>query len=175
VVVNPGGFESRNQKWSNQRASYEVGQVNRSAEETEILVAFFSAVAKGRTNGFRFRDIADFETTGENEPLGVGTGAEATYQLMRRYSLAGQVYDRVITKPVEGTVLVYVDTVLTAATVDHTRGLVTMTAPAGAVLGASFAFDVPCRFDTDQLRLERVSHNSYSWPSIILRETRDFL
>lgn len=176
VVVTPGGFESRNQRWAHMRAVYEVGQVNRTAEETDVLVAFFSAVAKGRTNGFRFQDPKDEETRGTNEPLGLGTGASATYQLIKRYALAGQIYDRIIRKPVSGTITIYADGVaLPGATVDTTTGLVTATATAGVVLGATFEFDVPCRFDTDQLSLERVAPNAFSWPSIRILETRDFL
>lgn len=175
VVANPAGFESRNQKWAHQRAVYEVGLVNRTAEETATLVAFFSSVAKGRLNAFRFQDPNDDETVGTLEPLGTGTGAPATYQLVKRYTLAGEVYDRVIRKPVAMTTQVQVDGVPTGGfTVSTTTGQVSGTAAPGAILTASFTFDVPCRFNADQLRIERVAPNAYSWPSIIIMETRDY-
>jgi hypothetical protein len=62
---------------------------------------------------------------------------------------------RTITKPVAGTVKVYLDDVeqLSGGSVDTTTGLVTFSVPpaVGVEITADFAFDVPVRFDTDHM------------------------
>jgi uncharacterized protein (TIGR02217 family) len=64
-------------------------------------------------------------------------------------------FTRKISKPVNGTVRIYIDGTedLSNWTVDITTGLVTFSgAPSsGEVITADFDFDVPMRFDTDWL------------------------
>lgn len=57
---------------------------------------------------------------------------------------------RPIRKPVAG-VVVRANGVVIPATVDTTTGLATFTAPAGQSVTWSGQFDVPVRFETDQL------------------------
>lgn len=79
-----------------------------------------------------------------------------SFQLIKRYASGVAWVERPIEKPVEGTVVLAVDGAgATEFAVDVTTGLVTFDpAPAdGAVLTAGFAFDVPVRFDADQINV----------------------
>ena len=75
-----------------------------------------------------------------------------------------------------GTVDIYVDAVLQASgvTVDTTTGIVTFTtAPlVGEVISADFEFDVPVRFDTDEMAISMDSFDAGNWSSIPLIEVR---
>ena len=181
VVGTLDDTETRNQNWARPLARYDVGLVNRDRATTESLFAFFRTVAQGKTNGFRFRDPLPGEAEGVQEVIGVGDGTTQTFQLVKQYASGDDYHEaRVITKPVPGTVQVWLQAVLldpSTYAVDHTRGLVMLPAPVapGQVLQASYQFDVPVRFDTDQLRLQRVAPDVYSWESIVVIETRNFL
>ena len=82
---------------------------------------------------------------------------------------------RVIAKPVAGTVVVYKNGVAaTGWTVDAAAGVVTFTvAPAnGVVLTADFEFDVPARFDTDQMDITAETYDLARWAQIPVVELR---
>lgn len=83
---------------------------------------------------------------------------------------------RRITKPVSGSVKIYVNAVLqtSGVSVNYTTGLVTfVSAPAsGAAITADFEFDVPVRFDTDRLSATLDAYGTHSWQDISLIEVR---
>jgi uncharacterized protein (TIGR02217 family) len=173
LQASPAGPERREQRWSAPRRRWDIGLVNRNRVESEALLAFFYCIAQGKAHGWRFRDFEPGEDTGRREPLGVGTGASAVYQLVKRSTSGAMTYDRVITKPIAGTLQVFANTTETAAfTVDTTTGKVTLTAEDGAVLTASYRFEVPCRFDTDDVRMSRVDIDMYSWEAVPIVELR---
>ncbi len=175
VITAIGGVEQANQNWAQDRMTYEIGLINRTADETKTLLAFFRAVAKGRANGFRFNDFLAGENLGTDEPIGTGDGADVTFQLLKRYAATPLLYDRTITKPVTGTVTIKLNGVPTGAfTVNTATGLVTMTSPpaGGVAITASFSFHVPVKFGTDILQIQRLEPNVYNWPSVQLLETR---
>ncbi len=175
VTVSQSGSEQRNQAWARPRGVWEVGLVHRSRVETEALLAFFRGVAHGQLHGFRFRDFLPGEETGTAEPLGVGTGSATTYQLVKRYTAGSLTDDRRITKPIAGSVVVFVNgTPTDTFTVDVTTGRLTMTATLGAVLTASFRFEVPVRFANDHIEVRRVAPEVYSIESLQLIEITDF-
>lgn len=174
VIIAQGGAEQRNQNWSQSRGRWQIGYVHRNATETAALIAFFRAVAKGRLHGFRFRDPAD--DTGTNEPLGSGNGVLVAYQLIKRYTSGGQTFDRTITKPIAGTVTARLNGTPTVDfTVNTATGVITFNSPPanGVAIDASFTFEVPVRFNTDRIEIQRVANAVYSWPSIELLEIRD--
>lgn len=174
LAPGPAGWERVEQRWTHPRGRWDVGHMDRTEAESAALLAFFYCIAKGRANGWRFRDFALGESTGLNEPLGTGTGSPQVLQLVKRYTSGAETYDRVIRKPVLGSVRIKANgTPTTAFTVDTTTGLVTITATAAAVLTATYTFDVPCRFDTDQVQMARVDLDRYSWGSIPILELRD--
>jgi uncharacterized protein (TIGR02217 family) len=136
----------------------------KSQAQHDILVAFFR-VMKGRSNGFRFKDWSDFTTSGSE---GIFTAIDAThFQMTKRYTTAGNNHDREITKPVTGTVAVTGGTV---SSINYTTGIVTMTT--GTPTSWTGEFDVPCRFDIDQMKASIDHYQIYSWGGIPIVEIR---
>lgn len=169
VVRLASGAESRNARWAQSRRRWEVGGAAMRADAAHELVAFFEARG-GRRFGFRFRDPIDWKSCApgavvgvEDQSLGVGDGETTGFQLVKRYVSGGEVAERVVRKPVAGSVTVAVDGVATEDfEVDLATGLVTFdVAPAvGTVLTAGFAFDVPVRFDADRLEMALVGNDA---------------
>lgn len=173
VVTTVSGQEQRNSKWSQSRAKYNVASGIKTEAQWEALIAFFR-VRRGKAVGFRFKDWSDYKAT--NQAIGTGDGSSTYFQLVKIYSSGASAVSRTITKPVSGTVDVYVDAVLqtSGVTVDTTTGIVSFTtAPAGgAVITADFEFDVPVRFDTDEMAISMDSFDAGNWSSIPLIEVR---
>lgn len=151
VVTLASGFERRSTPWAEGRRRWLIGANLRSLGDMAELVAFFEARA-GRLFGFRFRDFMDFrscvpgsEPAATDQALGTGDGESVAFQLRKG--------ERVIRKPVAGSVVVAVDGAVVAAEVDVATGVVTLgTAPGlGAAVTAGFLFDVPVRFDADRI------------------------
>lgn len=164
VVSFTGGTESRNQNWARPIERWNVAYGVKAEADVKTLLQFFM-VCQGKANGFRFKNWADFEADLPN-PIGTGTGALTTFQLSKRYSFAGQNYDRKISKPVSGTTTIYLDGVLQGSgwTVSTVTGIVTFNSPPGngVVVSAAFDFDVPMRFDTDELPVTLSTYKAMS-------------
>lgn len=164
VVTLASGWERRNTPWAHGRRRWLVGQAIRTLAEAQELIAFFEA-RRGRLQGFRFRDFADFssaqpgaEPTPLDQPLGVGDGARTAWPLVKRYGEGAGAYLRPIAKPVAGSVraaVAGVERTGPALSVDAATGLVTFAAapPVGAAVTAGFLFDTPVRFDADRIDL----------------------
>ena len=175
VVTMPSKGEQRTQNWAQSRCSYNVAQGVKNQAQLNALIAFFRN-RKGKAFGFRFKDWADFQAAGQvcvalAEP-------PYTYQLQKTYTDgAGYVETRKITKPVGGTVKVYGDTVLLLEgyAVDYEQGQITLAYdlnPYPTVVTADFEFDVPVRFDTDEMPVSIDSFSTYSWAGITVIEIR---
>lgn len=173
IVSTVAGYERRNANWAQARGRWDVGSGLKRREDLLTLIAFFRA-RQGRAYGFRFKDWTDFTAT--NVTLGSGDGANKVFQLVKRYASGGVEVVRSVTKPVIGSLMVYRDGVVVGAGVslDSASGLVTFgTAPApGAVISATFEFDVPVRFDTDQMGVSLDAYDRGSWPEIPIVEIR---
>jgi lambda family phage tail tape measure protein len=93
-----------------------------------------------------------------------------------RYHAGGIAETRTITKPVAGTTKIYVNGTPQASgwSVNTATGVVTFTsAPAnGAVITADFEFDVPARFDTDQMDITIETYELGRWGQIGIVEIR---
>lgn len=168
IVRLASGAESRNARWAQSRRRWEVGGAAMRTDVAHELIAFFEARG-GRMHGFRFRDPVDWkscapgvEVSAIDQPLGVGDGETTAFQLVKRYTSGGEWADRVIRKPVIGSVLVAVDGEAVAVAVDHATGIVTFDeAPDEDVaLTAGFAFDVPVRFDADRLEMALLGNDA---------------
>lgn len=176
IADSPSGTELRSGQWTQDLNAYEVGLVNRGAEETQAMLAFFRAVAVGRANGFRFKDFGAGESSAVNQLLGVGDGIVTQFQLRKLYLQEDESYAKLITKPVAGTVRCTLNgTATTAFTVNAATGVVTFTSPPGDTVQvhASFQYDIPVRLNTDWLRVRCVSLGVYAWDSCELVEIRD--
>jgi uncharacterized protein (TIGR02217 family) len=176
------GFEERNAVWANSRRSYNAGYGVKTLDDIYTVIAFFEA-RNARLYGFRFRDFSDLNScrplgtpTAFDQSIGAGDGTTKTFQLQKTYGDAAATWVRTIKKPVAGSVLVGKGGVAQSSgwTVDTTTGIVTFTtAPAlGAAITAGFVFDVPVRFDTDQITVNLDNFRAGDIPTIPLVEIR---
>ncbi|MCI5048697.1 MAG: DUF2460 domain-containing protein [Aquisalinus sp.] len=165
IVTLASGAEERNSPWVGSRRRWNAGVGTTSLAAIEDVTAFFEA-RHGRLYAFRWQDPLDWKSCPLaavpgplDQSLGTGDGQQTVFQLVKAYVSGDQTFLRTITKPVLETVLVAVDGVAQTPgsdyTVDHLSGLVTFATapPAGATVTAGFEFDVPVRFDTDELRI----------------------
>ena len=81
-------------------------------------------------------------------------------------------FERKIKKPISSSLKLYEDSILQTGnwSLDDTTGIIN-TALTGT-LTADFEFDVPVRFDTDQMDLSIENYGASSWGSIPLIEVR---
>lgn len=173
IVATQNGYEQRNVNWEQARARFNVAHGVKTKAQLDTLIAFFRA-RKGRAYGFRFKDWMDYQAV--NQPLGTGDGSRTQFQLMKRYLSGAVAENRIISKPVAGTIQVYKNGVLQTGgvSIDVATGVVTFAvAPAiGIAVTASFEFDVPVRFDTDRLSARMEAYGIHSWQDIPLVEVR---
>ncbi len=164
IVTLNSGFEERNSPWAHSRRHYDAGLGVRSLDELAEVIAFFEA-RHGQLYGFRWKDWTDYKSCApsakpseSDQLIGAGDGVTHEYSLVKFYKSGSNAYGRPIKKPVNGTVLVkcgeYIVTEGVDYTVDYTNGVIRFSAPPGdgQVISAGFEFDVPVRFDTDQIR-----------------------
>lgn len=174
VVMVKSGQESRNQNWSQSRIKWDVSTAVRNRADLNELVAFFRA-REGKAHGFRFKDWTDFSATQQN--IGTGNGVLTTFQLIKIYNDGLITKTRTITKPVTGTVRIYLNAVeqFSGWSVNVLTGIVTFTsAPAaGVVITATYEFDMPARFDTDQLKITIQGYEAFIGDSINIVEIRE--
>jgi uncharacterized protein (TIGR02217 family) len=185
VAALASGSEKRNVNWSRERARYDISTGLREAADFHAYAKFFYA-RLGRAVGFRFKDWSDyrcpfwFTTPGDQDALPTlftTTGALATFQLTKAYSDAGATFTRTIKKVVAGSAKLYNNGVLMTLgsggseyLMNGDTGIVTLgatvTATTGHLITGSFEFDVPCRFDTDELNATVNGNQVIIWDAI---------
>ena len=182
IVTLASGREHRNSRWAASRRRYDAGLGVRTVDALHAVVAFFEE-RRGRLHGFRFRDRVDWRSgppsavpTPFDQAIGTGDGTTTVFALAKTYGGAHAPYRRLIAKPVPGSVRVTVNgieqTVGASFTCDPATGLVVFTAPPGfgAAVTAGFDFDVPVRFDTDELEIDLSAFDAGAIPRIPLLE-----
>jgi len=179
------GGEQRNSPHAHSHRRYNAEAGVKSLDDLHVLIAFFEA-RMGQLYAFRFRDPMDYAScppSGTPSPtdqfLGTGDGASVEFQLIKSYSDVSGSYERVITKPVNDSVLLAsngtpIDTL--EFTVDFETGRIAFnTAPAsGVVITAGYEFDVPVRFATDQLELAMEAFGAGEIANVPLIEVLDY-
>jgi len=153
VIELWSGHEKRNVNWQRERGRWDIGYGVRDVATLKDVLAFFRA-RQGRARGWRFKDWLDYTAIGEN--LGVATAMQTTVQLRKQYVSGAVTYNRFIYKPVVGTTVIYVDDIEEDdVTINTTTGVVTFLTPltGGEIITADFEFDVPVRFDIDQIQV----------------------
>jgi uncharacterized protein (TIGR02217 family) len=182
IVELASGDEERNASWANSRRRYDVSYGVRRADDLAAVVAFFEA-RNGRLHAFRFKDWSDYKSclpsaapAPTDQIIGTGNGSTTTFALTKTYASGAQSWARAIIKPVAGSVTVALNGVPQGAgwSVNTTTGIITFAGPpnTGAVIRAGFEFDVPVRFDTDELPVTLDIERTGSIPSIPLIEVR---
>ena len=179
IVTLASGHEQRNTSQANSRRHYDAGVGIKRAADMAQLMSFFEA-RRGQLYGFRFRDPMDYSSalpgsniTATDQNIGTGDGVQTQFQLVKTYGDSESAWQRKITKPIAGSVLAALDGVQTSAfTTDSLSGVLTFNAPPenGAVITAGFEFDVPVRFDTDELSVAIESFGAGSAVSVPLTE-----
>lgn len=154
-VTLRSGHERRNINWSAPLGRYSVSYVALLPAD-HLLVYHAHMSCFGSAIPFRFKDHLDFQATAE--PIGSGTGAAQSLQLIKTYSFGPLDLTRVISKPVTATI--YEDGVPISASVDMTTGIATFTATPASLITWSGEFDVPVKFDEDRLDCQPVSRSN---------------
>ena len=181
VTISSGGQEQRNGNWSRPRLAWNVGTGLQRRADTDTLVAFFEA-RLGRLNAFRFKDWSDFTVT--RQQIGTTDGSDATWQIVKAYTSGSTTVYRNITRPVSGTVQCWVDGVertlgagASEFQVDLATGIITLGSTLAALsaklIEAACEFDVPARFDSDQIALTQKSYAIGEWPDVPVIEVRE--
>jgi len=200
TTVNEGfsGGEQRNRNWQLTRGEWTIDLSFKPIDYFEQAHAFFLNVG-GMADSFRFKDHKDFQAVGQI--IGLGNGANTTFQLTKTYVSGNRQYVRPITKPITSaitdfqgnslpdTVRIYIGSVLQVLnsdyTVDETTGIVTflaghipvLTSPQTHIF-ADCEFHYPVRFMSDALsaQLEESDVEGgnalVSWQQIQVREVK---
>lgn len=186
VLSLESGYEKRNVNWQDSRGQWDVGygllkkfrEVGESATELDVayLISMFRT-CRGRAHSFRFKDWSDYEVgyryDQPADPQYLADSGAETIQAFKRYQLdVLDPEDRIITKLVEDTVVLYVGGVeLTSGySVNYDTGVITLSAPAGGEVTGRFQFDCHCRFDTDDLRIAMHMFHAGEWQDIPIVE-----
>lgn len=151
VQTAPNGQRKVNIRRAQLLGAYTVGRAVQEQEQLDELLAFHMA-CYGTAVGFRFKDHADYEV-GPGEGV-LKPAAGGKHQLYKRYSIGSHVFDRLIQKPVVGTVAFHGG----LGTLDYTTGLVT----GCTATSWTGEFDVPVAFASDSFAADIESFQLYN-------------
>ncbi len=183
IVTLASGREHRNSRWADSRRRYDAGLGIRTLDALHAVLSFFEE-RRGRLYGFRYRDRIDHRSgppsrlaAPTDQRIGTGDGATRLFALAKTYGSGPDAYRRAIAKPVAGSVRVALNGTEVPAqkfTIDPATGLLTFATdavpPPGAAVTAGFEFDVPVRFDTDELTVDLAAFTAGEVPRIPLIE-----
>lgn len=185
VTELSSGAERRNVNWSRERPRYDISTGLRDTADFHAYAKFFYA-RRGKAQGFRFKDWSDYRcpywrtTPGDQDALPTvftTDGTTTTFQLTKTYGDAGSTFTRNIKKIVAGSQKVYNNGVLMVLgsggneyLMNGDTGVITLGATVKATTGhlitASFEFDVPVRFDSDELNATLNGNEIIIWDAI---------
>ena len=156
IVEHGNGNEQRNSEWSTPLGRWSIGDRSFYLEAGDPLAIkdFFEA-RRGSYEGFRWRDWSDYQAV--DSPIGVGNGVKTQFQVVKRYTVGGAYYDRIVSKPLASGFAIKVNNIAVSDsnwTLDSARGLVSFFSPPVGTITASFEFDVPVVFTEDSCTLQ---------------------
>jgi uncharacterized protein (TIGR02217 family) len=186
IIETSDGREQRNAEWWLPLGRWQLGErilLESDIEglhEVQYLKDFHNS-RKGSKQGFRYKDWCDFEAI--NQYIGTGDGVTTAWQLKKTYYAGSYSTDRPITKPVVGTVNIYVNGVNVGVnpnhdwTINHSSGVISKASPlVSGTITVDFEFDVPVCFDRDDIgwRLEGYQEEEriYRLESVFVEEIR---
>lgn len=162
------GDEQANQRWQHPLHTYVLPQAVRRYDAFLACQKHWYAM-RGPLHSWPFRDPLDFASadltspntvptiTALDQTIGTGDGVTTSFQLVKRYAVGNQTYDRKIYLPILSTVRVAVGGVeitndSPSPDTNRQTGVVTLpTAPGvGVAVTAGFLFDVQVRFESDE-------------------------
>lgn len=182
IVELVSGFEERNASMANSKRVYDAGMGLRNVNDLHDVIEFWEA-RFGQLYGFRWKDWSDYKSCKtrnfpafDDQAIAVGDGTTTAFQLVKNYTSGGFSYVRDIRKPVAGSVLVGVNgsAVGSGWTVNTVTGIITFDAAPtnGHAITAGYEYDVPVRFDAEQLIISIDAFNHGSIPQITIKEIR---
>ena len=161
IITLASGYESRNINWTSSRYGYDLAIPVRTQAEVDVINAFFRN-ARGKANGFRFKDYSDFSAIASS----VMSITTSSFQLQKVYTSGSETNSRIITKPVADTIQIFVGTQEVGSgfspgyVLDEETGIITFDDDPGGTVTWTGEFDVPVRFDTDTLQWRVVDRGS---------------
>jgi uncharacterized protein (TIGR02217 family) len=171
IFEGDSGIEGSVQNWEVVKGRWNLEKAINDKSDFDVVRAFFYNM-RGKARGFRFKDHFDYIAT--DEPCsGLVNGVNRDFKLVKRYTSGSLSFDRRIFKPINGTLSMKVDGSAAGVTsVDYTTGDVRLAAAPtiGQVVTASFQFDVPVRFDVDELLASYEGFQLQTWSGIALVE-----
>lgn len=171
IFEGDSGIEGNVPSWDVVKGRWSIDQAIRDKVDFDVIRALFYNT-RGRARGFRFKDHFDYQAI-DQPCIGVVNGVNKVFTLQKRYVSGTLEFYRRIFKPVTGTVTAKFDAVsATILSFNYTTGTITtLSAPTiGQVVTASFEFDVPVRFDTDELSASYEGFQLQTWSGIPLVE-----
>ncbi|MEM0927806.1 MAG: DUF2460 domain-containing protein [Pseudomonadota bacterium] len=182
VTALASGGEIRQARWGQSLRQWDVAGAVTDLAKAQALLAFFEA-RQGRRFAFRFRDPLDHSSapagsqpSSTDQVLGTGDGSTAVFPLVKTYGDEPYTVTRPIaladaaslSAAVDGEELPSGDVALST---DGQSAVLASAPAAGSVVTAGFLFDVPVRFDSDELAC-LIGAQGASLPAITLREVR---
>jgi uncharacterized protein (TIGR02217 family) len=152
ITKTKAGIEQRNLNKEFPQATYTAPYNNRDDEGYGRILDFYYA-RNGKAYGFRYKDWRDY--LARSQLVGMYTGSSNQFQLKKVYGDEANTYTRIITKPVIGTLIIYVNgNLIMNWNCNYLTGIVTIPGLTGTVsqpdkIYADFEFDVSVRFDND--------------------------
>ena len=165
VVALGSGGEQRNIRWADGKGNWNISTGIRTRAQMDDVIAFFR-VAMGKAYSWRFKDWTDYKASA----IDMVEVSSTVYQIVKCYTVGSVSVVRNITKPKSGTVAITVSGSPVSPTIDYLTGLATFGSAPGATPKATFEFDVPVRFDTDQLPVQANAYNNLIVPQIDIVE-----
>ncbi len=166
-ALTMSGREVRRLESEAARQKYILKNCRLSYLQFEQFNNFFRA-RRGSCFSFRFRDYADYKV--EKQVIAVGDGRAKQFLLVKLYDDQVSPYCRRITKPVVGTVKIYLDNVLIDADINYLEGIISLKEPLiqGQTLSADFIFDLMVRFSANSFSYNYCSDGSVELENIRL-------
>lgn len=176
-----GGHESSIILWQYPLHRFDIGYGISHSGDTDTFndVRDFFYARRGRGYGFRFKDWSDYKII--NGLIGIGDASDATWQIVKVYDDTVRSFSRRITRIVAGTLEVRVNGVLKVLTTDYTvnmdTGLITFGGSdipgVGEEIRVTCEFDIPVRFEKDDLAMEVLLQEVSTIPEIPVIEVRE--
>jgi uncharacterized protein (TIGR02217 family) len=176
LLTSDNGVESAIENWTQARRFWDISYGLRTKAMYDITLAFFLA-RRGKARGFLFKDWTDYQMP--RQSIGTGDGTTTAFALAKTYADTVIPYNRVITRPVRtptDTLEAWVNGVSTGAfTYVQGSGIITFSVapPNGQDVEAACEFDVPVRFDTDQLPMNITWQEAVAMQNILIAEIRE--